>query len=37
MAENSDLGEALEYVYLTNARQALEKTKKALATLEHLY
>ncbi|MCL6089285.1 MAG: hypothetical protein M1530_03965 [Candidatus Marsarchaeota archaeon] len=37
MAERADLGEALEYVYLTNAKNALEKTKKALQTLEHMY
>ncbi len=37
MAEKTDLGEALEYVYLTNAKNALEKTKKALQTLEHMY
>lgn len=37
MAEKTDLGEALEYVYLTNTKNALEKTKKALQTLEHMY
>ncbi len=36
MAEKTDLGEALEYVYLTNAKNALEKTKIALKTLEHM-
>ncbi|MFH1095692.1 MAG: hypothetical protein V1728_05740 [Candidatus Micrarchaeota archaeon] len=28
--------EAPEYAYLTNAKNALEKTKKALQTLEHM-
>lgn len=37
MAENSDLGEALEFVYLQNARTAFEKVKKAAGTLRHMY
>ncbi|VVB56940.1 Uncharacterised protein [uncultured archaeon] len=37
MAEKPDLGDALEYVYLTNAKNALEKMKKALTTLEHMH
>ena len=36
MAEKNDLGEALEYVYLNNTKNALEKMKKALQTLEHM-
>jgi len=36
MAEKTDLGDALEYVYLTNTKNALEKMKKALQTLEHM-
>jgi len=37
MAENNDLGEALEYTYLQNARTAFEKVKKACGTLRHMY
>ncbi len=37
MAENTDLGEALEYVYLQNAKTAFEKVKKACGTLRHMY
>ncbi len=37
LAENTDLGEALEYLYLTNAKTAFEKVKKAVQTLEHMY
>ncbi len=37
MAEKPDLGEALEYLYLTNARTAFEKVRKAVQTLEHMY
>lgn len=37
MAEKPDLGEAFEHLYLQNARNALEKSKKALAALEHMY
>jgi hypothetical protein len=36
MAEKADLGEALEFIYITNAKNALEKTKKAIQALEHM-
>ncbi|MFH1306317.1 MAG: hypothetical protein ABIH83_01510 [Candidatus Micrarchaeota archaeon] len=37
MAENNDLGEALEYLYLTNTKNAFEKVKKAANTLKTMY
>ncbi len=37
LADNNDLGNALEYVYLQNAKTAFEKVKTAAATLRHMY
>jgi len=37
MAENNDLGEALQYLYLTNTKNAFEKVKKALNSLQTMY
>lgn len=37
MAESNDLGEALEYLYLTNTKNSFEKIKKAIKTLQTMY
>jgi transcriptional regulator with GAF, ATPase, and Fis domain len=37
MAENDDLGGALEYLYVTNTKNAFEKVKKAVSTLKTMY
>jgi hypothetical protein len=37
MAEDKDLGGALEYLYITNTKNAFEKVRKAINSLQTMY
>jgi len=37
MAEDNDLANAFEYLYLTNTKNAFEKVRKAIGSLKHMY
>jgi hypothetical protein len=37
LQENRDVGAALEYLYVTQARSSFEKIRKAISALEHTY
>jgi hypothetical protein len=37
MAEDTDLANAFEYLYLTNTKNAFEKVRKAVGSLKHMY
>jgi hypothetical protein len=37
LAESENLGEALEYLYLTNTKNAFDKVKKAISSLKTMY
>ena len=37
MAEDTDLGYAFEYLYLTNTKNAFEKVRKAVNSIKNMY